>query len=208
MTKGMSIVVAIGFIATGCVSDISGSSDSSGSDPSTGGPAPTGHNYEWVADDFSACSMPCGGGTQIRRVECIAPDGSVAPDSACSGLGAKPGGEQACNPQSCSNTSCTPAGIATNPETTAASTAITGTETLTVTLDIDAQSAFTWDHVDFGDGETFPSQSLSYKSVGGGSFACVTHTFVEPGTYSVGRAMTGSDTVVELTVTVIDPAQN
>lgn len=60
-----------------------------------------GSSYSWVPSSWSACSKTCGGGTQIRSVNCQRDDGVYVGDSYCSGT--KPGTSQTCNTQSCTS---------------------------------------------------------------------------------------------------------
>lgn len=66
--------------------------------------------YKWETGTWSACSSPCGGGTQSRSVICKRSDGFTKADSFCNELLNKPAASQACNEQSCvtyENTYCT-----------------------------------------------------------------------------------------------------
>jgi hypothetical protein len=60
--------------------------------------------YIWKMDVWSACSAPCGGGTQIRTVTCVRNDNVTKQDIFCSHLGNKPIVMQVCNTQSCAPT--------------------------------------------------------------------------------------------------------
>jgi hypothetical protein len=205
-----AIIAAIGVFGTGCVTDVAGS-DPIGSDPSGGGATGTtdpSTSYAWSEGTFSGCSLPCGGGVQTREVTCVASDGSIAPDSACAAT--KPEVTQACNAQSCSNTGCTPAYHFGGASQFLATSSASGAGPLTVSFDMTDFSYFPWDEVDFGDGTTFPGSDLTFVNTSAGdgdgnhesTNTCVVHTFTAPGTYSVGRALTGNTPNAELTVTV------
>jgi len=210
MLKGLALAVAV--LAAGCVTSGAGSDDPAGSIPSSGGSDPTGGSpstsYRWVAGTYGACSLPCGGGVQARSIACVASDGSPAADSDCTEP--KPDAQQACNAQSCSNTNCTPTFHFGNAEQFDPTSPSTGAGPLTVSFDMTALTYFNWDHIDFGDGTTFPGDNLTFVNTsandGNGNDestnACIVHTFIAPGTYNVGRDLTGYDTVVEATVTV------
>lgn len=72
--------------------------------------APTSQNvsptpsdtYTWQIGSFGSCSVPCGGGTQTRTVECLRQDNVVVPDANCTTP--KPSPTQTCNQNSCSGT--------------------------------------------------------------------------------------------------------
>ena len=66
--------------------------------------APMLPNYRWTADDWSTCSLQCGGGVQWRAVICDDVWNNTHPDLLCSNgfAGNKPAVSQACNVQSCS----------------------------------------------------------------------------------------------------------
>ena len=53
----------------------------------------------WTAGAWSPCSVNCGGGAEMRSVECQSSSGIVVPDAYCSGT--KPIEMQTCNTQSC-----------------------------------------------------------------------------------------------------------
>lgn len=59
-------------------------------------------NYSFVAGAWGECSVPCGGGTQVRPVNCVRDDGAIVADLFCLERGlVKPINTQACNPQAC-----------------------------------------------------------------------------------------------------------
>lgn len=70
---------------------------------STATPAPTTNStvyYFWVTGPWSACSAPCGGGTQMRYVECMCGDTTmVVEDSYC--MSPRPVSVQTCNTGEC-----------------------------------------------------------------------------------------------------------
>jgi hypothetical protein len=172
-----------------------GGDGTGGSDPTTGG-APGGDGtgggpivtYSWRTGGFDACSLPCGRGTRIRAVTCIDSKGIPRSDGLC--LDSKPDATETCNSQSCSNIACT---AVINPDIFAKMTTIspaTGPGPLTVTLNTGLGFIYFWDAIDFGDGTLFSKQDLVFQDLlgpGGDAFACVNHTFIAPGTYSVGH---------------------
>lgn len=225
-------LLATGCVATGCViggatigpdpssSDSTtggtpGSDGTGGSDPQVGGAGGGGGNaaYSWTTGGFSACSLPCGGGKRTRTVTCIDGKGVPAADGSCSDP--KPAVAEACNAQSCSNIACTPViqslpPFSVSPAAMIAISPATGPGPLTVTLNQGILTNFPWDSIDFGDGTSFAPQDLVFQNLigpnTGGAFACVNHTFIAPGTYSVGRTLAGGDPrfypVHEVTVVV------
>lgn len=208
MTRGISIVTVV--IVSGCVANAPGGSGppGSGSDPGNGGNPPggdPGDTYTWSTGTFGGCSLPCGSGEQVRTVSCIDSDGAAVSDSLCTDP--KPDVAEACNTQSCSNTTCTPYFNEVNPVQMIAISPATGPGPLTVTMDMGVLSQYVWDYIDFGDGTIFDGAGLQYVNLpgpnGGGAFACVNHTFISPGTYDVGRHDPQTAMIVhELTVTV------
>lgn len=59
-----------------------------------------GVTYQWRVSLWGACSEDCGGGEQIRLVECVSSRGIVAPNSHCADQ-ARPAAVGACNMQTC-----------------------------------------------------------------------------------------------------------
>ncbi|XP_060790679.1 papilin isoform X1 [Neoarius graeffei] len=60
--------------------------------------------YSWKASEWNRCSVTCGGGTQVRRVECISHDVSgrrLVEDSLCEAYTPRPVSQQTCNVQHC-----------------------------------------------------------------------------------------------------------
>uniref|UniRef100_A0A3B1JPN3 Papilin n=1 Tax=Astyanax mexicanus TaxID=7994 RepID=A0A3B1JPN3_ASTMX len=60
--------------------------------------------YSWKIGEWNQCSVACGGGSQVRRVECISHDASgmrVVEDSLCEAYSARPLSQQNCNIQQC-----------------------------------------------------------------------------------------------------------
>uniref|UniRef100_A0A8B9L9C2 Papilin n=1 Tax=Astyanax mexicanus TaxID=7994 RepID=A0A8B9L9C2_ASTMX len=58
----------------------------------------------WKIGEWNQCSVACGGGSQVRRVECISHDASgmrVVEDSLCEAYSARPLSQQNCNIQQC-----------------------------------------------------------------------------------------------------------
>lgn len=208
----MPLIITIGLFAAACATNVGGSAAGSdagdtgnGNGASGGSP---GTSYAWVAGTFGACSSVCGGGVQERSVACIASDGSVAPDSACTSP--EPDAMQACNAQSCTNTSCTPALNLVEPTLMKAISPTDGPGPFTVTLDISILSNFIYDRIDFGDG-TMYSGPLTFVNISAndgngndeGAFACVSHTYTAPGTYPIGRSNGDvPPSFIELTATV------
>lgn len=64
-------------------------------------PVDPDNTYSWSIGSFNMCSVPCGGGSQTRTVECRRQDNVVVPDSNCSTP--KPSPTQSCNSNSCSS---------------------------------------------------------------------------------------------------------
>ena len=58
-------------------------------------------SYTWKTGSWSECSVPCGGGTQTRTVECLRNDNIIKDDKFCSEIGSKPITSQNCNTQAC-----------------------------------------------------------------------------------------------------------
>lgn len=58
--------------------------------------------YSWFTSDYSMCSKACGGGEQVRTVECRRQDGVTVADNLCSGT--KPASVRSCNVQACAGT--------------------------------------------------------------------------------------------------------
>lgn len=228
MGTGTSVVMVLRLLATGCVAtgcvvggatigpDPSDPSDPSDPDPTTGATPAEGSGsatYSWETGGFGACSLPCGGGNRTRTVTCIDSKSSPAVDGLCTGP--KPAVVETCNAQSCSNIACTPVlhslpPFSAPPYLLVATSPATGPAPLTVTLNLGILTPGPWDAIDFGDGTSFPPQGLVYQNLTGpnsaGAFACVNHTFLAPGTYSVGKALAGGDPRVypthEVTVVV------
>jgi PKD repeat protein len=114
----------------------------------------------------------------------------------------KPAVTETCNPQSCSNIACTPViqslpPFSASPAAMIAISPTTGPAPLTVTLNQGILTNLPWDAIDFGDGTSFAPQDLVFQNLigpnTGGAFACVNHTFIAPGTYSIGRNLAGGD---------------
>ncbi|XP_051579133.1 papilin isoform X1 [Myxocyprinus asiaticus] len=60
--------------------------------------------YSWVTGKWNPCPVTCGGGSQVRRVECMSHDsvGSrVVEDSQCAAYAPRPLSQQTCNMQKC-----------------------------------------------------------------------------------------------------------
>ena len=60
----------------------------------------------WSVGAWGSCSVPCGGGTNIRNVVCMDSLGNIVPDSYCSGT--KPASTISCNTDSCPGMSWLP----------------------------------------------------------------------------------------------------
>lgn len=56
----------------------------------------------WRTGDWSACSQPCGGGSQSREVSCVNKNDQLVPEERCKE--AKPISTQDCNTQACTDT--------------------------------------------------------------------------------------------------------
>lgn len=62
--------------------------------------------HSWKASEWTQCSVTCGGGTQVRQVECVSHDGSgrqPVEDSLCETYTPKPVSQQTCNMQHCAH---------------------------------------------------------------------------------------------------------
>jgi hypothetical protein len=60
-------------------------------------------SYRWSTSEWSNCSVPCGGGTKTRQVQCFQGD-IIVDDSKCDGL-SKPSLFESCNNHNCPNCS-------------------------------------------------------------------------------------------------------
>lgn len=68
--------------------------------PTPASTPPSNYYYLWVTGTWNACSVPCGGGVQMRTVFCICGDtATVVPDAYCSML--EPAYSQPCNMDVC-----------------------------------------------------------------------------------------------------------
>lgn len=61
------------------------------------------YTYAWDSGDWTACSVTCGGGYQIRSVYCERNDGAAAAEVLCPSS-SRPAWSQACNTQACTIT--------------------------------------------------------------------------------------------------------
>ncbi|KTF95071.1 hypothetical protein cypCar_00014307 [Cyprinus carpio] len=60
--------------------------------------------YSWVTGEWNPCPVTCGGGLQVRRVECMSHDSAgsrVVADSQCASYAPRPLNQQNCNMQKC-----------------------------------------------------------------------------------------------------------
>ncbi|KAM9466151.1 papilin isoform 1-T1 [Clarias gariepinus] len=60
--------------------------------------------YSWKVSEWNRCSVTCGGGTQVRQVECVAHDASgrrLVEDSLCETYTPRPVSQQTCSMQHC-----------------------------------------------------------------------------------------------------------
>jgi hypothetical protein len=56
--------------------------------------------FSWVESEWSACSAPCGGGTQSRNVSCVSSTGETASETSCV-QDVRPPNSRNCNQESC-----------------------------------------------------------------------------------------------------------
>jgi hypothetical protein len=56
-------------------------------------------SYTWQVGEWSACSEPCGGGTETREISCVNDDGAIVDDALCAST--KPQGSRSCNTDAC-----------------------------------------------------------------------------------------------------------
>ncbi|XP_029114318.1 papilin isoform X2 [Scleropages formosus] len=71
---------------------------------------PCPQTRSWKMGEWSACSAPCGGGSQTRSVQCISHEGigsRVVEDSICASYSSQPVSQQSCNLQPCPRYSVT-----------------------------------------------------------------------------------------------------
>uniref|UniRef100_A0A671XHT3 Papilin, proteoglycan like sulfated glycoprotein n=1 Tax=Sparus aurata TaxID=8175 RepID=A0A671XHT3_SPAAU len=67
-------------------------------------PQPCPQTRSWRTGEWNACSVTCGGGSQIRRVECISQDATgprVVEDATCAAYAEAPPSLQTCNMHKC-----------------------------------------------------------------------------------------------------------
>ncbi|KAM3594567.1 uncharacterized protein V6R79_009713 [Siganus canaliculatus] len=67
-------------------------------------PQPCPQTHSWRTGEWNTCSVTCGGGSQVRKVECISHDASgprVVEDSVCAAYSEAPTALQTCNMQEC-----------------------------------------------------------------------------------------------------------
>jgi thrombospondin type 1 repeat protein len=184
---------ALIIMAAACTADVTGRTGdpdpgdpgSNGSNGSNGsdGDGGSGGSYRWVTGAFGACTVPCGGGTQLRQVLCVDASELPADEALCDGE--KPAVQQACNAHSCTSVACTP-----NPNLTGGfvlPVLAQGSVPFTVRFDVYTVSNFQWNMIDFGDGTTSLGLTMPYA----GQYACVVHTYTRTGTFPVGRSLDG-----------------
>uniref|UniRef100_A0A3Q3GXW9 Papilin a, proteoglycan-like sulfated glycoprotein n=1 Tax=Labrus bergylta TaxID=56723 RepID=A0A3Q3GXW9_9LABR len=67
-------------------------------------PPPSGGFPSWRTGEWNTCSVTCGGGSQVRRVECVSQDASgprVVEDATCAAYAEAPPTLQTCNMHKC-----------------------------------------------------------------------------------------------------------
>ncbi|CAN9502641.1 unnamed protein product [Ophioblennius macclurei] len=74
-------------------------------------PQPCPQVHSWTTGEWNLCSVTCGGGSQVRSVQCISHDASgsrVVEDAVCAAYAEAPSTLQTCNMQECAEYRVTP----------------------------------------------------------------------------------------------------
>ncbi|KAK6306826.1 hypothetical protein J4Q44_G00219740 [Coregonus suidteri] len=69
-------------------------------------PSESPRTYSWTTGEWNVCSVSCGGGSQVRSVQCVSHDSSgprVVEDAVCAAYALVPPALQTCNMQECAS---------------------------------------------------------------------------------------------------------
>jgi hypothetical protein len=140
----------------------------------------TPFTYSWRMSDYTPCSTSCGGGKQMRSVQCVNNLNAVVPDANCAASGPKPLATQSCNTFTCPTSTYT---WSVTPYSSCSVTCGTGTETRQVSC-VDGTGTPV---PDANCGNSGPKPATTASCNPG---ACPTYTWV-PGSYSACNVTCG-----------------